>query len=549
MTQLSALEKVRKQYHPKVPTSLRQGVASAHLVVGAATEPIKDKAAIQAAFPNTYGMPTLSLEQGKAQAADKALNVGVILSGGQAPGGHNVIAGIYDSIKAIHADSQLFGFLGGPSGLETGKYEIISAEKMDAFRNTGGFDIIGSGRTKLETTEQFDRCIQVIAKLSLDAVVIIGGDDSNTNAAILAEYLASQNVACTVVGVPKTIDGDLKNPHIPISFGFDTAVKTYSELIGNIARDASSAKKYWHFIKLMGRSASHIALECGLQTHANVTLISEEVEAKSLSLDQIVDDIARVIAARAEKGKNYGVVLVPEGLIEFIPSMKQLIAELNHILADKADAFAQLQTHALKIESMTSWLPAELAQVFQGLPQGIQMQLLLDRDPHGNVQVSLIDTEILLADLVGRRLKANSQFKGKFSSQHHFFGYEGRAAAPSNFDADYCYSLGSMAAVLIRNGKTGYMASIRKVSSGVDQWQAGGIPITMLFNMESRHGKLKPVIQKALVDLNGPAFKSFIASRKEWEVEDAFVYPGPIQYFGPTEVCDVITQTLALEGT
>lgn len=551
MTQLSALEKVRKQYQPKLPLSLRKGLANAQLIAGAATAPVKDQQAIQAAFPNTYGMPLLSVAAGQAEAG-KPLNVGVILSGGQAPGGHNVIAGIFDAVRAIHADSKLFGFLGGPGGLEKGKYEILTAEKMDAYRNTGGFDIIGSGRTKLETTEQFDKCIEVINRLSLSAVVIIGGDDSNTNAAVLAEYLSAKKVACTVVGVPKTIDGDLKNPHIPVSFGFDTAVKTYSELISNIARDAGSAKKYWHFIKLMGRSASHIALECGLQTHANITLISEEVEARGLSLDQIVEQIAKVIAARAAKGKNYGVVLVPEGLIEFIPSMKRLIAELNHILAegsDHATAFAKLQTPAEKISTVQSWLAADLAQVFAGLPQGIQLQLLLDRDPHGNVQVSLIDTEILLADLVGRRLKAMPDFVGKYSSQHHFFGYEGRAAAPSNFDADYCYSLGCVAALLVRSGKTGYMASIRKVSQGVDEWQAGGIPITMLFNMESRHGKLKPVIQKALVDLNGPAFKAFAASRQLWEVEDDFVYPGPIQYFGPTEVCDAITQTLRLENT
>jgi diphosphate-dependent phosphofructokinase len=549
VNQLSPLEKVRKQYQPKLPPSLRKGIAGVQLVIGSATEPTKDREALKSAFPNTYGLPSVSFQPGANQIAAKALKVGVILSGGQAPGGHNVIAGLFDSILAIHPDSQLFGFLGGPGGLEKGKYEILTSAKMDAFRNTGGFDIIGSGRTKLETSDQFDRCIEVIRQLALDAVVIIGGDDSNTNAAVLAEYFKSKGLTTTVVGVPKTIDGDLKNPHIPISFGFDTAVKTYSELIGNIARDASSAKKYWHFIKLMGRSASHIALECALQTHANVSLISEEVEAKSLSLDQIVDQIAKVIAARAEKGKNYGVVLVPEGLIEFIPSMKRLIADLNHLLAEKADAFALLQTNEEKIRTMLTWLPNDLAQVFKGLPQGIQMQLLLDRDPHGNVQVSLIDTEILLADLVGNRLKNTAGYTGKFSSQHHFFGYEGRAAAPSNFDADYCYSLGSVAALLIRNGKTGYIASIRQVSQGVDQWQAGGIPITMLFNMESRHGKLKPVIQKALVELDGPAFKAFAAARGAWEVEDAFVYPGPIQYFGPSEVCDAITHTLELEAT
>lgn len=549
MSQLSALEKVRKQYQPKLPPALRQGIANVKLQAGGATQPVKDQEAIQSSFPHTYGLPVVELVPGSKDPASKALKVGVILSGGQAPGGHNVIAGLFDSLISLHPESRLFGFLGGPGGLEKGKYEILTASKMDAYRNTGGFDIIGSGRTKLETTEQFDRCIEVIQKLELDAIVIIGGDDSNTNAAVLAEYFLAKGLGITVVGVPKTIDGDLKNPFIPVSFGFDTAVKTYSELIGNIARDAGSAKKYWHFIKLMGRSASHIALECGLQTQPNITLISEEVESKGLSLDQIVDQIAEVVAARAAKGKDFGVVLVPEGLIEFIPSMKKLIAELNHLLAEKSAAFGALKTKEEKISQVEGWLSQDLAKVFSSLPQGIQMQLLLDRDPHGNVQVSLIDTEILLADMVGKRLKSLTGYAGKFSTQHHFFGYEGRAAAPSNFDADYCYSLGSVAAILIRNGKTGYMASIRRVSQGVDQWQAGGIPITMLFNMESRHGKLKPVIQKALVELNAPAFKAFAAKRGEWEIEDAFVYPGPIQYFGPTEVCDAITQTLTLEGT
>lgn len=547
MQQLSVLEKHRQQYQPKLPVSLRQGIAKVKVVEGAAAEPLKDKDAIKQSFPGTYGMPLLSFQAGAAGGDSKALRVGVVLSGGQAPGGHNVIAGIFDSIRSIHPQSQLIGFLGGPSGLEKGKYEVISAEKMDAFRNTGGFDIIGSGRTKLETTEQFDRCIEVIKSLSLDAVVVIGGDDSNTNAAILAEYLKSKGLSTSVVGVPKTIDGDLKNTHIPVSFGFDTAVKTYSELIGNIARDASSAKKYWHFIKLMGRSASHIALEAALQTHPNVALVSEEVEKRNLSLDQIVDDIARVISARADQGKNYGIVLIPEGLIEFIPSVKKLIARLNHLLAEKEAEFAKLETTSAKISAVAGWLESDLAKTFNSLPQGIQLQLLLDRDPHGNVQVSLIDTDALLAELVGRKLKASPSYKGKFSSQRHFFGYEGRAAAPSNFDADYCYALGCVAAILVRNGRTGYMASIRNVSQGVDQWAAGGVPITMMFNMESRHGKLKPVIQKALVELEGPAFKALVAGRSQWEVADSFVYPGPIQYFGPSEVCDAITQTLALE--
>ncbi len=547
MQQVSILEKHRKQYQPKVPPSLRQGIAKVKVVEGAAAEAAKDRDLIKQSFPATYGMPLLSFQVAGDAGESKPLRVGVVLSGGQAPGGHNVIAGIFDSIRAINPKSELIGFLGGPGGLEKGKYEIITAEKMDVYRNTGGFDIIGSGRTKLETTEQFDRCIEVIKRLELNAIVIIGGDDSNTNAAILAEYLKSKGLSTSVIGVPKTIDGDLKNTYIPVSFGFDTAVKTYSELIGNIARDAGSAKKYWHFIKLMGRSASHIALEAGLQTHVNVTLVSEEVEKRNLSLEQIVDDIARVISARADVGKNYGVVLIPEGLIEFIPSFKKLISNLNDLLAKHEAAFAKLESTEAKIAAMAGWLEAGLAKTFSSLPQNIQLQLLLDRDPHGNVQVSLIDTDALLAELVGRKLKSSPSFKGKFSSQRHFFGYEGRAAAPSNFDADYCYSLGCVAAILVRSGKTGYMASIRGVSKGIEQWSPGGIPITMLFNMETRHGHLKPVIQKALVELEGPAFKALTASRSQWEIEDAFIYPGPIQYFGPAEVCDVITKTLELE--
>lgn len=547
MQSISALEKHRKQYQPKLPPSLRQGIAKVKAVEGKPAEPVKDKDAIKQAFPLTYGMPLVSFQTGDAAGDGKPLKVGVVLSGGQAPGGHNVIAGIFDSIRAIHPKSEVYGFLGGPGGLEKGKFEVISDEKMNAFRNTGGFDIIGSGRTKLETTEQFDKCIEVINRLELSAVVIIGGDDSNTNAAILAEYVKSKGLKTSVIGVPKTIDGDLKNEHIPVSFGFDTAVKTYSELIGNIARDASSAKKYWHFIKLMGRSASHIALEAGLQSQANVILVSEEVEKKGISLEQIVDDIAKTVKARAEAGKNYGLVLIPEGLIEFIPSVKKLIAKLNDELAHNEEAFAKLDNADAKIAAMSGWLSGDLQKTFASLPKTIQLQLLLDRDPHGNVQVSLIDTDALLAEMVGRKLKGDASFKGKFSSQRHFFGYEGRAAAPSNFDADYCYSLGSVAALLIRSGLTGYMASIRNVSKGVDQWSAGGIPITMLFNMEQRHGKQKPVIQKALVDLEGPAMKALLAGRPKWEVEDAFVYPGPIQYFGPSEVCDAITKTLALE--
>lgn len=549
---LSALDRARKAYQPKLPPALAQGAGNVTIKTGAATEPVKDKEAIKVAFPHTYGLPVIEFAAGAAAdaAAPKPLKVGVVLSGGQAPGGHNVIAGIFDSIRAIHADSQVYGFIGGPGGLEAGKYEIITPEVMDAYRNTGGFDIIGSGRTKLETTEQFDRCIEVIQKLGLDAVVIIGGDDSNTNAAVLGEYFLAKGLKTAVVGVPKTIDGDLKNEQIPTSFGFDTAVKTYSELIGNIARDARSARKYWHFIKLMGRSASHITLEAGLQTRANVTLISEEIEAKAMTLDQVVDIIIASIKARAAKGLNYGVVLVPEGLVEFVPALKALVAEVNHLLAEKEAEFSKLEKTADKIATLSGWLNAENAKTFASLPVSIQSQLLLDRDPHGNVQVSLIETEKLLSEIVAAKLKNDAEYKaagGKFGAQHHFFGYEGRAAAPSNFDADYCYGLGSVAGVLIRNGKTGYMASIRNLSKGPANWIAGGIPITMLFNMEQRHGKLKPVIQKALVELDSPAFKELVAHRDAWAVEDAFLFPGPIQYFGPAEVCDAITKTLELE--
>ncbi|HEX2613157.1 MAG TPA: diphosphate--fructose-6-phosphate 1-phosphotransferase [Fibrobacteria bacterium] len=552
MQDVSVLDRHRKAYSPKLPPALAQGADRVTLKAGAATEPVKDKEAIQAAFPKTYGMPVIEFSAGTASSgAAKALKVGVVLSGGQAPGGHNVIAGIFDAIRKIHKDSQVFGFSGGPSGLETGKYEIITDATMDVYRNTGGFDIIGSGRTKLETTEQFDRCIEVVKRLGLDAVVIIGGDDSNTNAAVLAEYFLAKGAGASVVGVPKTIDGDLKNAHIPTSFGFDTAVKTYSELIGNIARDARSARKYWHFIKLMGRSASHITLEAGLRTRANVTLISEEVEAKAMTLDQVVDLVAGPIKARAKQAKNYGVVLVPEGLIEFVPALKALVAEVNHLLAEREAEFSKLEGAAAKISTLAGWLKPDVAATFKSLPASIQAQLLLDRDPHGNVQVSLIETEKLLSEMVAAKLKGDADYKaagGKFSAQHHFFGYEGRAAAPSNFDADYCYGLGAVAAVLINNGKTGYMASIRNLSKGPANWVAGGIPITMLFNMEQRHGKLKPVIQKALVELDGPAFKELAKHRDAWAVEDAYLFPGPIQYFGPAEVCDAVTMTLELEG-
>jgi len=547
VNQLSPLDQHRKTYSPKLPPSLNQGIERVHLKTGEATKSVKDEGAVREAFPKTYGLPLLSFEAGGSTSPSKPLRVGVVLSGGQAPGGHNVIAGVFDSIRALHQESAVYGFIGGPGGLEKGQYEVIGSEKMDAYRNTGGFDIIGSGRTKLETPEQFDRCIEVIGRLQLDAVVIIGGDDSNTNAAILAEYLLGKGLSTCVVGIPKTIDGDLKNARIPTSFGFDTAVKTYSELIGNIARDARSARKYWHFIKLMGRSASHITLEAGLQTCANVTLISEEIEEKKESLDQVVESVCRSVKARAAQGKDYGVVLVPEGLIEFIPSIKALIAEVNDLLAEKEKEFVGLNSAEKKVQTLAGWLKPENAATFRLLPNSIKAQLLLDRDPHGNVQVSLIETEKLLSEMVGANLKKDPGYKRKFSAQHHFFGYEGRAAAPTNFDADYCYGLGCVAAVLIRDGKTGYMASMRNLSKGVENWEAGGVPITMLFNMELRHGKLKPVIQKALVDLKGPAFGELAEHRAAWEIEDAYLYPGPIQYFGPADICDAITKTLSLE--
>ena len=545
--QISVLAKARKAYQPKLPAPLRNGALNVSVVKGEPTESIKDQEKIKELFPNTYGAPVVRFQEGTSEVAARPLNVGIVLSGGQAPGGHNVVAGIFDGIKSIHADSQLFGFLGGPSGLENGDFKIIDDAIMDAYRNTGGFDIIGSGRTKLESTEQFDRCIDVVTKNKVDCVVIIGGDDSNTNAAVLAEYFAQKEVACSVVGCPKTIDGDLKNEYVETSFGFDTAVKTYSELIGNIQRDANSAKKYWHYIKLMGRSASHIALEAALQTQPNYCIISEEVEAKKMTLEEVVTGIADAVEQRAAAGKNFGVCLVPEGLIEFIPEIKALISELNDTLAEHESALNAIEDFKEKIAKVVELVSADSAKVLQSLPEGIQAQLLLDRDPHGNVQVSLIETEKLLAEMVGKVVKQRAGFKGSYKSLTHFFGYEGRCAAPSNFDADYCYGLGYIAAILAHNGLTGYMSSISDLIKGADSWVAGGIPTTMLMNMERRHGADKPVIQKALVELEGGPFKFFVSKRDQWAKEEAYLYPGPIQYFGPSEVCDAITSTLILE--
>ncbi len=547
---ISALQKARAQYQPKLPKSLKGAVK---ITEGAITESIADQAEIKELFPNTYGMPLLSFEEASSAESFPATNVGVILSGGQAPGGHNVISGIFDGIKKLNSASKLYGFLGGPGGLVDHKYIEITADYLDAFRNTGGFDIIGSGRTKLEETEQFDKGLEILKELDIKALVIIGGDDSNTNACVLAEYYAAKNAGVQVVGCPKTIDGDLKNEMIETSFGFDTAVKVYSELIGNIQRDANSAKKYWHFIKLMGRSASHIGLEAALQTQPNITLISEEVAEKKQTLGEIVDYMANIIAKRAENNENFGVALIPEGLVEFVPEMKALISELNDILAEGSEKEAKFKSFTDKAEGrkfVSSILSAESAKVYSSLPSTIADQLTLDRDPHGNVQVSLIETEKLLGEMVKTRLaemKAEGKFNGKFGTQYHFFGYEGRCAAPSNFDADYCYSLGYTASVLIGSGKTGYMSSVRNTTAPAEEWIAGGVPVTMMMNMEKRHGHMKPVIQKALVELDGAPYKYLLANREKWAIETCYLYPGPIQYWGPTEVCDRTTVTLQLE--
>lgn len=546
---ISALQKARADYQPKLPKSLKGAVK---IVDGAATESVADQEDIKKLFPNTYGMPILTFEEGVESANVPAVNVGVILSGGQAPGGHNVISGIFDGIKKLNPDSKLYGFLGGPGGLVDHQYKEITADFLEVYRNTGGFDIIGSGRTKLEEEAQFDKGLEVLKKLDIKALVVIGGDDSNTNACVLAEYYAAKKAGVQVVGCPKTIDGDLKNEMIETSFGFDTAVKVYSELIGNIQRDANSAKKYWHFIKLMGRSASHIGLEAALQTQPNITLISEEVAEKKQTLQEIVDSMAQVIAKRAANGDNFGVALIPEGLVEFIPEMKKLIAELNDLLAEGSaiEQEFKMMKKSHRLEWLATQLSPESAAVFQSLPTGIASQLTLDRDPHGNVQVSLIETEKLLGEMVKTKLadmKESGEFKGKFGTQYHFFGYEGRCAAPSNFDADYCYSLGFTASVLIGAGKTGYMSSVRNTTAPADQWIAGGVPITQMMNMEKRHGHMKPVIQKALVELDGAPFKYLVANRDKWATETSYLYPGPIQYWGPTEVCDRTTVTLQLE--
>ena len=546
--QKSILQQLRSSYQPKLPAALQGPVK---VVEGAATQSAGDQEDIKKLFPNTYGLPELTFvrdENATSMHSDEPCNVGVILSGGQAPGGHNVICGIFDGIKALNEDSRLYGFLMGPEGLIEHDYKELTREIIDEYRNCGGFDMIGSGRTKLEKREQFDKGLEIIKKLNIKAIVIIGGDDSNTNAAVLAEYYKAMNVPVQVIGVPKTIDGDLKNEKVEISFGFDTATKLYSELIGNVERDCNSAKKYWHFIKLMGRSASHIALECALQTQPNYCVIGEEVAAKGMYLDDVVNDIARVVAARAAKGRNYGIVLIPEGLVEFMPAMRKLIDELNDILADNPN-FSKLPLDEQR-DFVLSKLSPENKQRFETLPPTVARQLTLDRDPHGNVQLSLIETEKLLSEMVAKKLqkmKDEGRFVGKFKTQHHFFGYEGRCADPSNFDADYCYALGFNATMLINAGATGYMSAIRHLAKPAAEWEAGGIPITMMMNMEHRNGKQKPVIKKALVDLKGKPFKVFANSRKLWAKETCYIYPGPIQYFGSPEMCDQTSCTLYYE--
>ena len=543
--EISALQKERAGYQPKLPKALQGAVK---VQEGAPTQSVDNQEDIKKLFPNTYGMPLVEFVP--ADSANNAkINVGIILSGGQAPGGHNVISGLFDEVKKLNPENRLYGFLMGPGGLVDHNYIEITAENLQAYRNTGGFDMIGSGRTKLEKEEQFEKGLEILRKLDIKAVVIIGGDDSNTNACVLAEYYAAKQYGVQVIGCPKTIDGDLKNDQIETSFGFDTATKTYSELIGNIERDCNSARKYWHFIKLMGRSASHIALECALQTQPNICLVSEEIESKDQTLNDIVEYIAGVVAYRAEQGNNFGVVLIPEGLIEFIPAIGRLIQELNDLLAAHGADYLNLDRDAQR-KYILEHLSAENKATFETLPEGVARQLSLDRDPHGNVQVSLIETEKLISEMVAAKLdqwKKEGKYAGKFSPLHHFFGYEGRCAAPSNFDADYCYALGSSAAQLIANGKTGYMAIVKNTTAPADQWKAGGVPITMMMNMERRNGEMKPVIRKALVELDGAPFKTFAAQREKWAKETCYVYPGPIQYWGPSSVCDQTTKTLGLE--
>ena len=545
MRNLSPLQEERLKYQPKLPSSLANGISSLDYSEGSATESVANQAEIKELFANTYGKPVVTFSASNESKSLEARNVGVILSGGQAPGGHNVIAGLYDALKQSNSQGKLYGFLGGPSGIIEGKYVEFTDSFIDEYRNTGGFDIIGSGRTKLETEEQFAKALDVCKKLNISAVVIIGGDDSNTNAALLAEWFVKNNAGIQVIGCPKTIDGDLKNEQIEISFGFDTATKTYAELIGNIERDANSAKKYWHFVKIMGRSASHVALEAALQTQPNITLISEEVETKSMSLSSVIDYMVDIIVRRSEMGKNFGIAVIPEGLIEFIPEMKSMIANLNDVMAA-----LEKEGTSVSFDVVESRLEPANAKVYSSLPTLIKTQLLADRDPHGNVQVSKIETEKLLIEMISSKLaelKSAGKYTGKFNAQAHFFGYEGRCAFPSNFDADYCYSLGYNAYALISFGLTGYLSSVRNLNEPASKWVAGGVPLTMMMNMERRHGEMKPVIKKALVELDGPVFRKLEQNREDWALNDKYLFSGAIQYFGPSSVCDITTVTLKLE--
>lgn len=548
--EISALERARLSYEPRLPAILQRGIRKIAVVEAGASRPPADADAIRKDFPKTCGQPLLRFVEGSGPKEAKPLRVGVVLSGGQAPGGHNVIIGLFDALKRFHGDARLFGFRGGPKGILTGKYEELGKDVLDRYRNTGGFDLIGSGRDKIETPEQQAQCAETTKKLGLDGLVVIGGDDSNTNAAVIAEHFVANGIPAAVVGVPKTIDGDMKSEEIEASFGFDTATKLYAELIGNICRDAKSAGKYWHFVKLMGRSASHVTLECALQTRPNVALVAEEVQAQNLSLRAIVDRIAEVVRARAQAGRHYGVVLVPEGLVEFVPEMKTLISELNVILHEDAAYFSSLTTFSDRQEFLAKKLTKESSYVFSYLPARIQRQLLEDRDAHGNVQVSKIDTEQLLLEQVSEQIGewvSKGQFPGKFQGLHHFLGYEGRCAPPSNFDADYTYALGQVSAALVAFGKTGCMASVRNLVGPRGEWAAGGVPLTSLMRVEKRKGKAVPVVAKALVRLDGGPFRAFAEARGLWEREDGYLYPGPIQYFGPPEVSDAVTKTLALE--
>ncbi|MCX7024967.1 MAG: diphosphate--fructose-6-phosphate 1-phosphotransferase [Spirochaetes bacterium] len=548
---ISPLQKARYSYQPKLPAVLRGNVDSIGIELGKPTEAVDDRAELRNIFKLSYGAPIATFVAKPNRGNRRPLVVGVILSGGQAPGGHNVIAGLFDGLKKGNPGSRLVGFSGGPSGLVDDLNVEITAELVEGYRNTGGFDIIGSGRTKIETPEQFEKALRTAKRHGLDAVVVIGGDDSNTNAALLAEFFKSRGEAISVIGAPKTIDGDLKNEYIEASFGFDTATKTYAELVGNIERDANSARKYWHFVKLMGRSASHITLEVALQTRPNVALVSEEIEAKGMTLTQVVDAVCDPIVRRADRGFNFGVVLVPEGLVEFVPEFKTLIAELNDLLAREAAAYAALSDDGARTAFVSGRLAPAARAVYDSLPGDIRRQLIMDRDPHGNVQVSRIETEKLLISMVENRLaamKAAGTYRGTWSAQNHFFGYEGRCAFPSNFDADYCYSLGFAAFVLIANGLSGYLSSVRNLTAPAAEWVAGGIPLTMMMNLEKRHGEEKPVIRKALVGLDAAPFGVFAAARDEWAVETCYRYPGAIQYFGPDEVCNAVTETLRLES-